>query len=95
MFLLFEVFLHYYHWTYLQSKRDECRILIFGQVSGKFFYMKNPKCLIAKSDIMKLNNGICEGGILNTWFCGFDDGDCITFNLGYTLSVSTICLNIQ
>jgi len=56
---------------------------VYGQVSGKFFALKYPKCNIRDDDILKLNNGVCDGGYLNTIACGFDDGDCITFNLGY------------
>lgn len=57
----------------------------YGQVSGKFFALKYPKCHISDKEILKLNNGICDGGQLNTIACGFDDGDCITFNLGKKL----------
>jgi hypothetical protein len=38
--------------------------------------------MISDDEILKLNNGVCDGGRLNTIACGFDDGDCITFNLG-------------
>lgn len=55
----------------------------YGQVSGKFFALKYPKCHISDKEILKLNDGICDGGQLNTIACGFDDGDCITFNLAY------------
>ena len=56
---------------------------VYGQASGQFFHLKYPKCFIPVHDIVKLNNGICDGGDLNTIACGFDDGDCVTFNMGY------------
>jgi hypothetical protein len=51
-------------------------------ITQNFFYLKYPKCIIDANEMLKMNNGICDGGSLNTVPCGFDDGDCITFNLG-------------
>ena len=59
----------------------------YGQVSGKFFSLKYPKCYIEDYEVQKLNNGVCDGGRLNTIACGFDDGDCITFNLGKYITI--------
>ena len=53
------------------------------QSSGYYFKQKYPLCKIPNKDIQKLGNGICNGGFLNTFQCGFDDGDCIDFNIAY------------
>jgi len=60
-------------WTYI----------VYGQISGTFFYMKYPHCDIPKSKIPSMGDGICNGGDQNSVGCYFDDGDCITFNIAY------------
>ena len=58
--------------------------IVRGQVSGRFFRMQYPKCEIPdRSDITKINDGICDGGSFDTYHCGFDGGDCITFKLEF------------
>lgn len=56
---------------------------VHGQLSGSFFYQKYPYCPISTQDIIKTSDGVCDGGVLNSIECGFDDGDCISFNFGY------------
>jgi hypothetical protein len=51
---------------------------LVGQISGKFFFMTYPYCRIPMSSIQLMNDGFCDGGILNTIDCGFEDGDCIS-----------------
>jgi hypothetical protein len=57
--------------------------IVNGQVSGKFFSLKYPLCDIDQITLQSMGDGVCDGGYLNTRACGFDDGDCITFNLAY------------
>ena len=59
---------------------------VHGQVTGKFFRERYPNCLVGErgnTDITKISNGICDGGLFNTKECGFDGGDCTFFNLAY------------
>jgi len=58
-------------------------IVVIGQVSGKYFFEKYPRCDINPNLIPEVGNGICNGGVLNTLECGFDGGDCINFNIAY------------
>ncbi len=58
-------------------------IVVIGQVSGRYFFEKYPKCGINPSLIPLVGNEICNGGVLNTFNCGFDGGDCIDFNMAF------------
>ncbi len=59
---------------------------VFRQQSGAYFDEEYPKC---KGHFALANkqfgDGICYGGVLNSQDCGFEGGDCITFNLAYPL----------
>ena len=55
----------------------------FRQNSGYYFEQKYPHCAIPIEDMRKLGDGSCDGGIMNTYQCGFDHGDCIDFNIAY------------
>ena len=41
---------------------------VHGQISGKFFHLKYPKCCvdISPSQVRKLGDGQCDGGFYNT-----------------------------
>eukprot|EP00554_Chaetoceros_debilis_P000877 CAMPEP_0194096190 /NCGR_PEP_ID=MMETSP0149-20130528/57211_1 /TAXON_ID=122233 /ORGANISM="Chaetoceros debilis, Strain MM31A-1" /LENGTH=1350 /DNA_ID=CAMNT_0038782159 /DNA_START=274 /DNA_END=4326 /DNA_ORIENTATION=- len=55
---------------------------VHGQIAGDFFHQKYPYCAINEDLIAKMGDKTCDGA-MNTIGCGFDDGDCIAFNLGY------------
>jgi hypothetical protein len=56
---------------------------IVGQQNGSFFKGIYPYCKIAKSEIPKFGNDVCDGGVLNSIACDFDGGDCLNYNLAY------------
>jgi len=49
------------------------------------FNANYPDCVVTDDGtaISKMNNGICDGGELNTLGCAFDGGDCIDHNLAF------------
>ena len=51
------------------------------QASGGAFSRAYPNCPIDANEIKKIGDGKCDGGLLNTFGCGFDGGDCTSFNL--------------
>jgi hypothetical protein len=54
-----------------------------GQTSGTYFRQKYQHCGIKNEKIVNIGDGKCHGGLENTYQCGFDGGDCISFNIGY------------
>ncbi|GFH43980.1 hypothetical protein CTEN210_00454 [Chaetoceros tenuissimus] len=46
-----------------------------------YFWLKHPFCTIA--DIHRIADGICDGGVYNSWRCKYDEGDCDEFNTAY------------
>ncbi len=72
LFIIFAAIFSY--WVYI----------VHGQVTGKFFREKFPKCNVEdQAEISNLGNGECNDGFLNQISCGFDGGDCIDFNKDY------------
>ncbi len=58
--------------------------IVYGQVSGSYFFLKFPNCPITDTArISKFNDGICHGGAGNSVECKFDGGDCVDFNIGF------------
>lgn len=57
--------------------------IVHGQVTGQYFDLKYPTCNLTEGEIFNMGNGKCDGGNANSIACGFDDGDCIAFNLAY------------
>ena len=58
--------------------------IALGQINGDFFKKKYPNCAIRdKSEIASMGDGKCNGGLPNTFQCGFDDGDCLEFNIAF------------
>jgi hypothetical protein len=58
--------------------------IAIGQASSVYFSYKYPTCLINdKVKIKHFGDGICDGGVLNTYDCGFDGGDCVNFKIGF------------
>jgi len=60
--------------------------VIINQVTGTYFNEQFPYC----QDHFELalehfGDGVCYGGPLNTFECGFEGGDCINFNFAYPL----------
>lgn len=55
----------------------------YRQHIGVYFTQKYPKCFLTREQINAMGNEVCDGGIQNSIECGFDDGDCIEFNIGY------------
>ena len=53
------------------------------QLSGFYLRQKYPSCDIAVEDMYKLNDGVCDGGFVNSFQCGFDGGNCIDYNIAY------------
>jgi hypothetical protein len=58
-------------------------LIMYGQKSGAFFRDVYPSCPIKQSDIVRIGDGKCDGGVFNTVQCGFDGGDCIQFRMSY------------
>ena len=58
-------------------------IVIRRQLSGYYLRQKYPSCDIAVEDMYKLNDGVCDGGFVNSFQCGFDGGDCIDYKIAY------------
>jgi hypothetical protein len=54
-----------------------------GQISGRYFTQKYPNCRIPDGEYHKIGDGVCKGGVFNTFECAFDGGDCIDFNIAY------------
>lgn len=65
-----------------------------GQISGNFFYLKFPQCTISKYKIASMKDGVCDGGAQNTIECGFDDGDCLAFNIAYPGKEKFTCFTL-
>ncbi len=58
--------------------------IIIGQTNGDFFHLKYPNCAIKSTEqIDMIGNGVCDGGYINRYECGFDGGDCQNFNSQY------------
>lgn len=57
--------------------------VIIGQRSGQYFRLKYPNCTIKHDKIVTFGDGTCHGGLINSYFCAFDGGDCIDFNIAY------------
>ena len=58
--------------------------IVIGQMNGSFFEKKYPNCNIRdKNEIARMGNGECNGGLPNTFQCGFDGGDCLDFNIAF------------
>ena len=54
--------------------------VINGQ-SGLWIYLFSyPFCFLDNADVCKLGDGICDYGEANSAECGYDDGDCLSFN---------------
>jgi len=53
------------------------------QQNGQYFRYKYPRCDIAPDQIEFFKDNNCDGGIFNSYDCGFDGGDCVDFNLAY------------
>ena len=49
----------------------------YRQDNGHYFKQKYKACDIPREQIRLLGDGICNGGFMNSYQCGFDDGDCI------------------
>ena len=60
-------------------------IVVIGQNGGYFFRLKYPSCDISPQEMFQLGDGVCNGGYVNSYKCGFDDGDCIDYNIAYPL----------
>jgi hypothetical protein len=58
-------------------------LFVSNQINGQYFFTQYPYCTIAKGEIVKFGNGVCDGGLLNSIECDFDGGDCVNFNLAY------------
>jgi len=56
--------------------------VIVIQTSGTRFSQVYPHCHLQYSEILQVGNGRCDG-FSNKFECGFDDGDCINFNVAY------------
>lgn len=53
-------------------------VVVVRQDKGDFFYDKYPMCKVMEVEqIATISDGICHGGLQNTFQCGFDGGDCI------------------
>jgi hypothetical protein len=59
--------------------------IIIGQNNGTYFRLKYPKCNVMSELINTFNDGKCDGGLQNSYACGFDGGDCIDFNIAYPI----------
>ena len=58
--------------------------VVIGQVDGTFFQKKYPNCMIRNTtQIASMGDGKCNGGLTNTFQCGFDGGDCLDFNIAF------------
>ena len=65
-------------------------VVVVRQDNGDFFYDKYPMCKVMEVEqIATISDGICNGGLQNTFQCGFDGGDCIgKFQIsGYSIFV--------
>lgn len=63
--------------------------VVISQISGEYFKMKLPDCNIPPWKIPSINDGVCNGGIQNTFMCDFDGSDCISFNIEYPTCVAS------
>ncbi len=51
------------------------RGVVVGQQSGDFFHDKYPMCKVMDLEIIEtIADGVCQGGLQNTFQCGFDGG---------------------
>jgi len=57
--------------------------VVIQQMSGAYFRQTYPSCTIDRGKIKLAGDGNCHSA-LNTLQCGFDAGDCLTFNRAYT-----------
>jgi hypothetical protein len=57
--------------------------IAIGQRSGDYFELKYPNCAIHEDSLFRIKNGVCDGGIYNTFQCGYDGGDCTDFNQAF------------
>ena len=48
--------------------------IVVHQLDGTFFSMRYPNCDVGIDQIHKINNGMCNNGLPNTFQCGFDGG---------------------
>lgn len=59
-------------------------LIVVRQNNLEFFKEKYPNCYIKDHNkILQFNDGKCDGGAQNTFQCGFDGGDCASFNVAY------------
>mmetsp|Transcript_11936 Transcript_11936/g.18126 ORF Transcript_11936/g.18126 Transcript_11936/m.18126 type:complete len:164 (-) Transcript_11936:67-558(-) len=59
-------------------------IIVVNQANGYYFRQQYPLCEISTSDIRLFGNDQCDGvGDINSFKCGFEDGDCTAFNLAF------------
>lgn len=60
------------------------RLLDFlSQADGFFMSAQYPDCEVRMSEIHKLGDGMCNGGVYNSFQCNFDGGDCLNFNMAF------------
>jgi hypothetical protein len=58
-------------------------VVVIGQRNGLFFSKQFPNCHVTSDNIAMLKDGKCNGGVLNSFQCGFDGGDCLDFNMAF------------
>jgi hypothetical protein len=58
-------------------------LVVIGQVNGTHFEQKYPNCKVRIEQINNITDGKCNGGLQNTFQCGFDGGDCLDFNMAF------------
>jgi hypothetical protein len=58
-------------------------LVVVGQQNGAHFEQKYPNCNVRFDQIQNITDGNCNGGLPNTFQCGFDGGDCIDFNIAF------------
>jgi hypothetical protein len=60
-------------------------VVVVGQSSGTLMRLKYPTCEVRADEISKIGDGKCNGGVHNSFQCGFDDGDCVDFNVAFPI----------
>lgn len=71
-------------------------VIVYSQIHGDFFRTNFPECNEMFEIAEKyFGDGRCYGGPLNTIECGFEDGDCIDFNMAYPNCKGNSLTNVQ